>query len=122
MGTEITSIKMGSIYVDDFGKAMDFYKGLLGLKGEPGENSCFFALSPKQAIYIEGKYNPVASDGRSVRTAITFEVESIGQMLNKLKDAGVKTVQEVPVQMSEKLYWLQCYDPSGNIVEFLGEK
>ena len=122
MGTEITSIKMGSIYVDDFGKAMDFYKGLLGLKGEPGENSCFFPLSPQQAIYIEGKYNQVPSDERSVRTAITFEVQSIGEMLNKLKVAGVKTVQEVPVQMSEKLYWLQCFDPAGNIVEFLGEK
>jgi predicted enzyme related to lactoylglutathione lyase len=122
MGTEIKSIKMGSIYVDDFGKAMEFYKGLLGLKGEPGENSCFFPLSPEQAIYVEGKYNPVSSDERSVRSAITFEVESVGEMLNKLNAAGVKVIQEVPVQMSEKLYWLQCFDPAGNVVEFLGGK
>ncbi|MBE2217667.1 MAG: VOC family protein [Ignavibacteria bacterium] len=122
MGTEITSIKMGSIYVDNFGKAMEFYKDLLGLKGEPGENSCFFPISPKQAIYVEGKYKPVKSDSGSVRSAITFEVASTGEMLNKLRSADIKIVQEIPVQMSDELFWFQCFDPAGNIVEFLGGK
>ena len=118
--TKINSIGMGSIYVDDFNKAYDFYNGLLGLEGQPGENSCFFQLSKEQAIYVEGKYNPVAKDPKSVRSAVTFRVGSAVSMFSKLKNSGVELIQSEPMKMAENIFWFQCFDPAGNIVEFLG--
>jgi hypothetical protein len=118
--TKITSIAMGSIYVDDFNKAYEFYNGLLDLNGQPGENSCFFPLSKEQAIYLEGKYNPVVKDSKIVRSAVTFRVESAISMFEKLRNSGVELIQAEPMKMAENIFWFQCYDPSGNIVEFLG--
>ena len=119
--TKITSIGMGSIYVDDFKRAYGFYNGLLGLEGQPpGENSCFFPLSKEQAIYVEGKYNPVSRDTKAVRSVVTFRVESAVSMFAKLKNAGVELIQSEPMKMAENIFWFQCFDPSSNIVEFLG--
>lgn len=120
--TKIKSISMGSVYADDFKKAYEFYNGILGLEGQPGENSCFFQISKEQAIYIEGGYNQPPETDKPTGSAITFQVDSVFDMMNKLNDAGVKIIQAEPVQMAENIYWLQCYDPSGNIVEFLGGK
>ncbi len=120
--TKIKSITMGSVYTDDFKKAYEFYSGVLGLEGQPGENSSFFQISKEQAIYVEGGYNPQPESEKPVCCAITFKVESVLDMMKKLREAGVKIIQPEPVQMAENIFWLQCYDPSGNIVEFLGGK
>ena len=42
------------------------------------------------------------------------------EMFEKLKEAGVKIVQAEPMKMQEGSFWFQCYDPSGNMIEFLG--
>lgn len=118
--TKITSIGMGSIYVDDFKKAYEFYSGMLGLEGKPGENSCFYQLNKEQAIYVEGNYNPVAKDPKGVKSAITFRVESALMMFDKLKNSDIEMIQNEPMKMAENIYWFQCFDPAGNIVEFLG--
>jgi predicted enzyme related to lactoylglutathione lyase len=120
--TKIQSITMGSIYADDFQKSFEFYSKILGLEGQPGENSCFFQLNKEQAIYVEGGYNRAPATEKPVCSAITFKVDSVYDMMKKLNDARVKIIQNEPLKMAENLYWLQCYDPSGNIVEFLGGK
>lgn len=117
---KIKSIGMGSLYADDFQKAYEFYGGLLGMQGQPGENSCYFQLGDSQAFYLEGGYNPVVTDAKSVRAAITFEVGSISALMKKLTEAEVNIIQQEPLKMAENLYWFQCFDPAGNIVEFLG--
>ncbi len=120
--TQIKSITMGSIYVDDFKKSYEFYSEVLGLEGQPGEKSCFFPLSKEQAIYLEAGYNRPPAVEKPTCSAITFKVESVFDMMKKLSDAGVKMIQSEPLKMAENIYWFQCYDPSGNIVEFLGGK
>jgi predicted enzyme related to lactoylglutathione lyase len=49
-------------------------------------------------------------------------VDSVGALLKQLKTDGVKTVQDEPVEMQPGTFWLQFHDPSGNVLEVLGEE
>lgn len=118
--TKIQSITMGSLYTSDFKKSLTFYKDVLGLEGQPGENSCYFQVGDEQGFFLEGGYNRRAETEKPECAAITFKVGSAGDMYEKLKNAGIKFIQNEPMKMAENLYWFQCYDPTGIIIEFMG--
>lgn len=118
--TKIQSITMGSVYTSDFKKSLTFYKDVLGLEGQAGENSCYFQVGDEQGFFLEGGYNRRPEAEKPECAALTFGIGSAGEMFKKLKDAGINTVQESPNKMAENLYWFQCYDPTGIIVEFMG--
>lgn len=118
--TKIKSITMGSVYTSDFKKSLTFYKDVLELEGQPAENSCYFQVGDEQGFFLEGDYNRREETEKPECAAITFSIGSAGEMFEKLTDAGIKTIQTEPMKMAENLYWFQCYDPSGIIVEFMG--
>jgi predicted enzyme related to lactoylglutathione lyase len=120
--TQIRSISMGSVYTDDYAKSFEFYNDILGLTdyNPMGNQACYFNIGEHQGLYLEGGHIPYESNIKTARTTFTLDVISAFEMFEKLKDAGVKIVQSEPMKMQEGSYWFQCYDPSGNIVEFLG--
>jgi predicted enzyme related to lactoylglutathione lyase len=122
--TKIKSIGMGSVYAVDYKASYVFYNGLLGLHDvmPMGDNACYFRLSEQQGLYLAGSHKPSAGDYETTRTTFTLDIGSAGAMYEKLNKAGIKIVQTEPVEMGPDMFWFQCYDPSGNIVEFLGGK
>jgi predicted enzyme related to lactoylglutathione lyase len=124
--TKITGINMASVYAVDYEESFRFYNGLLGLgdSSPMGKKSCYFPIGG-QGMYLVGGYSSAPENDKAIRTTFTFEVASAIEMFKKLKDAGVKVIQHEPMEMTDdpkKIFWFQCYDPSGNIVEFLGEE
>lgn len=113
---------MGSLYTSDFKKSLFFYKDVLELEGQAGENSCYFQVGDDQGFYVEGGYNRHTETEKPECAALTFKVNSASRMYEKLKNTGINLIQNEPVKMAENIYWFQCYDPTGNIVEFMGGK
>lgn len=119
--TKITGINMGSVYSSDFKAAYEFYVDVLGLEGgDNKEAKAMYFNAGDDGLYIESGYDKTSYKPKSARTTFTFKVGSVGAMFNKLKEKGITFVQDVPVKMGENIYWLQCFDFEGNIVEFLG--
>ena len=122
--TKITGICMGCVYAVDYEESFKFYNGLLGLGDSipMGKSSCYFPMG-EQGLYLIGGHESQPGNKNITMTTFTSDVGSAFGMFNKLKDAGIKLVREEPMKMTEepeKTFWFQCYDPSGNIVEFLG--
>ncbi len=122
--TAITGISMASAYVDDYEAAFAFYNGLLGLQKQydMGTEACYFRITDEVGLYLQGGCTPVTIDPKRARAAFTLGTTSAGALFEKLGAAGVRTVQETPMDMGGDYHWFQCYDPSGNIIEVLGGK
>ena len=120
--TKIKDIKMVSVYSSDYQKAFDFYAGTLGLDGGNNRDAkgCYININENNGLYLEGGYEKNKTNDKSARQTFTFGVDSAGAMYNKLKDASITMIQREPVQMGENIYWFQCFDYEGSIVEFLG--
>lgn len=122
-GVSIEEVMSVVVYVDDFGAAIDFYTRILGLKpyGEPASNACFLHIGDNpNGLYLEGGYTREASTDRSSRVSFMLSVDSVIKLFDKLKAESVRCVHETPKQMSATAYWLQFYDPAGNIIEAVG--
>jgi predicted enzyme related to lactoylglutathione lyase len=113
-----------SAYVDDFDKAFTFYSGVLGLEKQydMGPKACFFKLGKDWGLYLEGGSTLRATDPKSSRASFTLSVDSAGAFFQRLKEAGVETIQAEPMDMGQGDYWFQFRDSSGNILEALGGK
>ena len=120
--TEISAVSFVTVYVDDYERNFKFYNEVLGLEKshDMGENMCFFHLEKKFGIYFEGGNKNYTVDPDTMRTGFVMQVESASAMYEKLKNAGVKFVQDAPVDMGKGEYWFQFFDPAGNILEILG--
>ena len=119
--TKITGINMGSVYSSDIKAAYEFYIYVLGLDGGDNREAKALYINVGEAgLYIESGYDKTDYKPKSARTTFTFKVGSVGAMFKKLMDKGITTVQDEPVKMGENIFWLQCFDFEGNIVEFLG--
>ena len=121
--TKISKVSFVTVYVDDFEKNFKFYNEVLDLEKshDMGENMCFFRLGKeKWGIYFEGGNHKIAFDKGKMRTGFVMQVESASAMHEKLKKAGVKFIQDAPVDMGKGNYWFQFFDPAGNILEILG--
>ncbi len=122
--TDIKGLAFVAVYADDYEKAFDFYQNVLGLKKEfdMGTIACFFGLGEDSqwGLYLQGGNKPIDYDKESMRTAFVLTIESANELFNKLKKHNIKTVQEKPIDMGQGDFWFQCFDPCGNIIEFLG--
>ncbi len=120
--TLITGVKFVAVYVDHFETNFEFYNKVLGLEKayEMGGNACFFHLGKNFGLYLEGGNKKNEIDRKTMRSTFVMQVESATATFEKLNKAGVKLVQDAPVDMGEGEFWFQFYDPSGNILEILG--
>jgi len=119
--SKITGINMGSVYSSDIKAAYEFYVNVLGLNcGDKKEAQAIYINAGDDGLYIESGYDKMDYKPKSARTTFTFKAKSADAMFNKLKEKGITFVHEAPVKMGENIYWFQCFDIEGNIVEFLG--
>lgn len=119
---EISGIAMASVYAREYDESFRFYHDVLGLqKWSPmGENACYFHLPDERGLYLIGGRTLIGASYHTVRTTFAFTVPSASAVFAVLQAAGVETVQETPMDMGQGFWWFECYDPSHNIVEFLG--
>jgi predicted enzyme related to lactoylglutathione lyase len=122
--TVIKGVTFISVYVDDFEAGYKFYSEVLGLEKEydMGKLACFFKLGADSGLYLQGGNKKITIDDKTMRTAFTLNIPSAHAMFEKLKAAGVKFVQNAPMDMGQGSFWFQFYDPAGNILEVLGGK
>lgn len=120
--TKIQSITMGSVYAEDYSDSFRFYNGVLGLEeySPMGDKACYFQINDEQGMYLEGGYDPPEAGFDTSKVSFTFRVGSASQLFAKLRKNAIRTIQKEPMKMNEDTFWFQCYDPSGNIVEFIG--
>jgi len=120
----ITGIGIVSVYASDYAESFRFYHELLELNDvvTMNQHSCYFKINDKVGMYLIGGFEQPARAQKGVGTTFALQVTSVEQMFNKLRDTGVQLVQSEPMQMNDTDYWLQCYDPSGNVIEFIGNK
>lgn len=122
--TIIKGVAFVSAYVEDFETSYKFYNEVLGLEKEydMGKLACFFKLGNDSGLYLQGCNNKIIYEANTMRTAFVLSVTSAFAMFEKLKGAGVKFIQNEPMDMGQGSYWFQFFDPAGNILEILGGK
>ncbi len=122
--TTIKGIAFGSVYTDDIATAYKFYSEVLGLKKQfdMGDQACWFELLDDSGLYLQGGNSKRDYAMETMRTAFVFNVPSASAMYEKLREAGVKFIHDEPIEMGPGNYWFMFYDPSGNILEVLGDK
>lgn len=122
--TRITGIGICCVFAHNYTEAFNFYHELLGLREytSMNDNSCYFIINDSLGLYLIGGYALPARETTSVGVTFAFEVTSILDMYQRLQSAGTRLLHAEPMQMNETTYWFQCCDPSGNIIEFIGEK
>ena len=121
--TRISGVAFVSVYVDDYKKAFKFYSLILGLEKQfdMGDNACFFKMG-SNGLYLQGLNKPVGYTPESMRAGFVLSINSATAMHAELVLNGIKMIQEEPMDMGQGDFWFQCYDPCGNIIEFLGGK
>lgn len=124
VNNNIKGICMGSIYTHDYDRAYEFYVATLGLGdvGHMGQQACYIKINDSSGIYIEGGYEERPYDMKSTKASFSLDVESVSEMFERLKKEDLRLVHKEPVKMNETTYWFQCFDPVGNLLEFLGGK
>ncbi len=120
----VKGLAFGSVYVDDFEPAYEFYEKVLGLEKayDMGTAACFFKLPDDTGLYLQGKNQRASYAPDTMRAAFVFSVDSAGATHERLKAAGVRFIHAEPQHMGGDNYWFQFYDPAGNILEALGGK
>ncbi len=126
--TAITSVAMISIYAPDYLTARTFYTETLGLAdwSPMGENACYIKFGQMAdgnhyGMYIIGGRTPAPEyTATSARATFALEVPSAGAMFRKLQNAGVRVLQDEPMNMGGDWFWFQFLDPAGNVIEILG--
>src|SRR5262245_3181327 len=109
-----------NVYVDDFEKALRFYRDILGLEkgGDMGDQSCFFHLAGnKYGLFLDGGYSRSQISEKSSRAAFTFRVDSAQWLFERLSEFGAQILQPQPQDMGRGYFWFQFRDPAGNIIE-----
>ncbi len=122
--TTITGIDLVCVYARDYADSFQFYSVILALADwtPMGEKACYFKLPDGRGMYLVGGFQEIEKNAKLVRTTFCFAVESVFDMYAKMKQAGVEILHEEPVDMGHGNWWFQLYDPSQNIVEFVGGK
>jgi len=118
------SIGSLAVYVTDKERATRFYVEKLGFEVE-------FDLGPELVflksgngrihVYLEGGKQPAATGKDSCRLGFYLRTaEPARKLFDRLRQAGVRTVEDEPEQVADDTACFGLYDPDGNIVEVSG--
>ncbi len=99
-------------------EAREFYCGFLGLHEIPKPES----LQGRGGFWLEvGRFQVHVGtedgvDRRNTKAHIAYEVENLEDWREKLEDAGIKTIEGIPIPHYSRF---EFRDPFGNRIEFL---
>lgn len=122
MSFRVEQIGIATVFVDDFSAVRPFYVALFGEENSQAMNdhSCYFSINDDQGIYVAGGFTPVTRTDKQCGTTFALQVSDINACHMRLKELGTQMVHDVPIAMNDVTSWFQCYDPAGNIIEFIG--
>lgn len=119
----ITGMSFVAVYVDDFAKALEFYRDVLALEKthDAESDACFFAVGANQyGLFLAGGARARATKAEDSHASFVLLVESAGALHQRLKLNGGRIVHDEPVDRGSGDYWFQFHDPAGNLLEALG--
>lgn len=119
---KIKDLMMNVIYSHDLEKAIEFYEKYFGFEIERdlGQSSVY-GKSGNIYLWIIGGFKYSSTQSDTSHTSIVYYVEDLFGLFKQFKLDDVMTVQKEPVKMPNEMYWFQAFDPSGNIIELIGE-
>lgn len=127
MALEIRGVSMLSVYAVDFEASLAFYRDVLGLtEVQPmGPRAAYIRFGEASdgnpyGLYLIGGREPLPAQEKPARTTFAFDVPSAGEAFAHLKEHGVPTDIDEPMDMGGGYFWFTAYDPSGLPIEFLG--
>ncbi|HRE58023.1 MAG TPA: VOC family protein [Candidatus Kapabacteria bacterium] len=120
----IKGITIGSIYVDNYEKALHFYRDIIGMGNfsPMNDHSCYLSLNDAQGIYLIGGCTFLDRQLSHTGCTLALEVSSVQAMFMHLKEHQCEIIHNEPIAMNEVDYWFQAKDTSGNIIEFIGKQ
>ena len=123
-GIIVESIRAVGIYVADLGKAVNFYKTMLGFDLVTEiPPSIAMMKSGNINLYLESGYDPNQDQKNKVRVSVIFEIAIPSQKAyDMLKNNGVTILQDKPEQLDDDVWWFQFCDPDGNVIELTSSK
>jgi lactoylglutathione lyase len=115
-----------AVYVTDKERAKEFYTSVLGFEvaADLGPDLCFLR-SPNGAIdiYLEGGKKLTQISDQSTRLSFFLRAEaSADSTFARLRNAGVKLLQDEPEAVDDTTACFQLRDPDGNIIEVCGTR
>jgi predicted enzyme related to lactoylglutathione lyase len=116
----LTGIMSANVYVDDFDRAVRFYRDVLKLKRgiAMGETSCFFWIGQNEyGLFVDGGYQPRRAADDQARASVTFKCASAHALFERLAQSGLELLSDAPKDMGKGYFWFQFRDPAGNILE-----
>jgi len=121
--TLIKGFEFAQIYAVDYDKSVRFFEKYFRFKIEftMPDGSCW-GKAGDVGLWIGGGYEKTNSNERSVRCTVMMRIDSSHKLFNRLKEDGIKLFQKQPQEMQPGTFWFQFEDPSGNIIETLGDK
>jgi predicted enzyme related to lactoylglutathione lyase len=120
---KITGMSFVSVYVDDYAKALEFYRDILALEKtyDAEADACFFAVGANRyGLFLAGGARAKSTKPEDAHASFVLLVESASALFQRLKLNGAKIVQEEPMDRGEGDYWFQFHDPANNLLEVLG--
>jgi len=118
---KVSGFRFALIYSEDLAASQAFYEKYFGFEqtAQFSETEVYGTLGEIE-VWIGGGYEKSANHEKSTRATMMLGVDSVGRLLKRLQADGVKTVQDEPVEMQPGTFWIQFFDPAGNILEVLG--
>ncbi len=114
----IQKIATVTLWVDDFEKAIHFYRDILGLEmpTQPGEIP-HFRVGEGMLVLVKGF--PCQPEGAFPPEFphVTFEVSDLDQSVEKLQAQGITF--ESGIESRRDSRWIKLCDPAGNLIELL---
>jgi catechol 2,3-dioxygenase-like lactoylglutathione lyase family enzyme len=116
------SIHTIAVYVSDMGRAKKFYTEILGFQVRVDLGPTLsFLKSGDIHVYLEAGHKPRPVDMDDTHLSFFLETEkSAREAFDELKAAGVKMLEDEPVEVGDGVYAFQFLDPDGNILEATG--
>jgi predicted enzyme related to lactoylglutathione lyase len=115
-----------AVYVTDKERAKRFYTDVLGfdVAADLGPELCFLRSKNGEIdVYLEGGMKPAAVDRASSRLSFFLRAEDTALEAHaRLREAGVRVLQDAPEAVDDRTACFQLLDPDGNILEVCGTR
>src|SRR4051812_25320932 len=97
---KITAMAFVAVYVDDYAKAIEFYRDILGLEKshDAEKDACFFTIGANTyGLFVAGGARSKKVSAEDTHASFVLLVESVSALHQRLKLNGARVVQDEPV-------------------------
>ena len=118
---QVQNVRFLLIYVDDLERSKKYYETYFGFEqtDEFGPGQIYGKIGALE-MWLGAGYAPSADGEKGCRVTAMIGVDSAGKLFDNLQADNQKVIQDAPVEMQPGVFWLQCVDPAGNIIDVLG--